>query len=404
VLARHGIRFAIVAPHQIARVRAPGADRWTATSESTLDTRRPYVAHTDAGDVTLFAYDGALARAVAFEGALHDGRAFGARLADVVLAAEEPSLVHLATDGESYGHHHAHGEMALAAAWIELERRGVRTTTYAEYLASHPATWECEIAEGTSWSCAHGIERWRGACGCAVQSGTSQAWRAPLRAAVDHLWSAVRGAFPATLEPVLDDWIDVHLGREPAQAVFARHAIDDTPHMRLAIETAWIAQRAFTSCGWFFDDLGGLEALQVVRYLARGAELLERWSPRPVALHLRTILADAHAEDGTRGAAIFDRVVARDRATPLDLAALWGRHAVAPRDEGPPTTASLERLALEAIDGSHHGEVAIRMRDSGEAFAHGVVVGRNGDAWAGPADTAPGSAGWRRAHSSQEDG
>src|SRR6185436_12458535 len=114
--------------------------------------------------------------------------------------------------------------------------------------------------------------------------------------------------------------------------------------------------------------------------------------------------ADAHAEDGTSGAAMFDRVVARDRATPLDLAALWARHAVAARDEGPPSTASLERLALETIDASHHGEVAIRMRDSGEEFTHGVVVGRNGDAWAGPADTAPGSPGWRRAHSSQDDG
>jgi len=403
VLARHGIRFAIVAPHQIARVKAPGDERWTATSE-TLDTRRPYVAHTAAGDVTLFAYDGALARAVAFEGALHDGRAFGERLADAVLAAEEPSLVHLATDGESYGHHHAHGEMALAAVWVELERRGVPTTTYGEYLAIHPATWECEIAERTSWSCAHGVERWRAACGCALQPGTSQSWRAPLRAAADHLWTALRGAFPPELEPVLLDWIDVHLGREPAPALFARHGVEETPRTRLAIETAWLAQRAFTSCGWFFDDLGGLEALQIIRYLARGAELLERWSPRPEALQLRTILADAKADDGTSGAAIFDRVVARDRATPLDLAALWARHAVAARDEGPPSTASLERLALETIDASHHGEVAIRMRDSGEEFTHGVVVGRNGDAWAGPADTAPGSPGWRRAHSSQDDG
>jgi hypothetical protein len=404
VLARHGIRFAIVAPHQIARVKAPGADHWTATSESTLDTRQPYVVRTGAGDVTLFAYDGALARAVAFEGALHDGRAFGERLAEAALASEEPSLVHLATDGESYGHHHAHGEMALAAVWVELARRGVPTTTYGEYLAIHPATWECEIAERTSWSCAHGVERWRAACGCALRSGTSQAWRAPLRAAVDHLWTAVRGAFPPTLEPVLLDWIDVHLGREPAKALFARHGVEESPSTRLAIETAWIAQRAFTSCGWFFDDLGGIEALQIVRYLARGAELLERWSPRPEALQLRTILADAHAEDGTSGAAMFDHIVARDRATPLDLSALWARHAVAPRDEGPPSTASLERLTLETIDGSHHGEVAIRMRDSGEAFTHGVVVGRSGDAWGGPADTAPGSPGWRRAHSSQDDG
>jgi alpha-amylase/alpha-mannosidase (GH57 family) len=404
VLARHGIRFAIVAPHQIARVKAPGSDRWLPTTEAALDTRRPYLARTVAGDVAIFAYDGSLARAVAFEGALHDGRALAERLADAALAADEPALVHLATDGESYGHHHAHGEMALAAIWGELERRGVPTTTYGEYLAAHPASWECEIAERTSWSCAHGVERWRSACGCSLQPGTSQGWRAPLRLAADHLWRAVRDTFPASLEPILADWIDVHLGREPAAAVFARHGVEETPRARLAIETAWVAQRAFTSCGWFFDDLGGLEAVQIVRYLVRGSELIERWSPRPVALELRTILADAHAGDGTSGAATFDRVIARDRAAPLDLAALWARHAVTPRDEGPPSTASLERLALEAIDGSHRGEVTVRMRDSGEAHTHGVVIGRSGEAWAGPPGATPGTPGWRRAHSFQDDG
>jgi hypothetical protein len=171
----------------------------------------------------------------------------------------------------------------------------------------------------------------------------------------------------------------------------------------LAIETAWIAQRAFTSCGWFFDDLSGLEGVQILRYLARGVELLERWSPQPVALALRTTLADAHARDGTSGAALFDRVLARDRRAPLDLAALWARHAVAPRGAEPPTTASLERLSMESVDGAYGGDVAIRMHDSGELHAHRVRIGRDGDAWGGPADATPGGAGWRRAHPPQDE-
>jgi hypothetical protein len=125
-----------------------------------------------------------------------------------------------------------------------LERRACRRRPTASTSRSDPPRGNARSRERTSWSCAHGVERWRAACGCALQPGTSQAWRAPLRAAADHFWSALRDAFPAELEPLLLDWIDAHLGREPAQALFARHGVEETPRTRLAIETAWLAQRA----------------------------------------------------------------------------------------------------------------------------------------------------------------
>src|SRR5205823_8743860 len=159
-------------------------------AQGDVDPRRAYRWRGPRGHaLTLFFYDGPVSRGIAFEGLLEDGRRLAARLRGVFEAArEDDQLVHCATDGESYGHHRRFGEMALAAAIHQIEAEGtVALTNYGAFLAAHPPTNEVELHERTSWSCAHGVERWRADCGCRTRSDWHQRWRAPLREALDWL-------------------------------------------------------------------------------------------------------------------------------------------------------------------------------------------------------------------------
>src|SRR5487761_1593240 len=200
LLAQHGIRFTILAPHQCARVRPistedyPEAAAWHETAHASVAPTQPYLVRTSEGrSIAVFFYDGPTSRAVAFEGLLNDGRNFAKRLLAMYRDNGRPGqLAHIATDGESYGHHHRHGDMALAYAqhWIEGDGEA-KLTNYGQFLAMFPAAYEAEIHEDTSWSCAHGVERWRSDCGCSGgRAGWNQKWRAPLREALDWLRDA----------------------------------------------------------------------------------------------------------------------------------------------------------------------------------------------------------------------
>ena len=297
-LATHGIAFTILAPHQAKRVRPLEHTVWQDINADNLETRRPYLCRLPSGkQIVLFFYNAELARGVAFERLLDSGDRFGERLMAAFRSdTNEPQLVHLATDGETYGHHHRFGEMALTFALHELEWRGlVRVTNYGEYLTLHPPSWEVEVHENTSWSCAHGVERWRANCGChsGGQPGWTQHWRAPLRATLDWLQVTLDPLFEQQTYGLLGDpwaarnaYIDVLLERttERIDAFFAQHAKrnlgqeEKTFALRL-LEMQHHRLLMFTSCGWFFDEISGLEATQILRYAARAMELAKVWKP-----------------------------------------------------------------------------------------------------------------------------
>ena len=292
ILASEGIRFTILAPHQAARVRPIGSAKWDDVTGSRIDRGRAYVQNLPSGrSIVLFFYDGPIARAVAFERLLDDGQRFADRLIHAFVAeARGPRIVSIATDGESYGHHHHRGEMALSYALKVIEEdESVRLTNYGEYLASHPPEDEVEIVEDTSWSCVHGIERWRSDCGCNMggRPGWNQAWRAPLREALDELrdaleepWEAAAreifadpwGAREAYIEAILDRsddnldrWLAEHAGGELTEErqVLALQLLELQRHLMLM----------YTSCGWFFDELSGIETVQVIQYAGRAVQL-----------------------------------------------------------------------------------------------------------------------------------
>ena len=191
IMAKNDIRFTLLAPHQAACFRRIGEEEWIDARAHGLDPRLSYLCRLPSGkDIALFFYDALVAHDVAFGDLLFNGRNFAERFLNVDAGLDEDHLVHIATDGETYGHHHRRGDMALAYCLHSIEQSGAATlTNYAEFLARHPPRHEVQIIENSSWSCIHGIERWRGDCGCRL--GTTPfwtlAWRAPLRQAMDWL-------------------------------------------------------------------------------------------------------------------------------------------------------------------------------------------------------------------------
>ncbi|HWV58185.1 MAG TPA: DUF3536 domain-containing protein, partial [Longimicrobiales bacterium] len=224
-LVAAGIRFTVLAPHQAKRIRQIGRDEWQDVTGGRIDPSRAYRQYLPSGKhIDLFFYDGPISRAVAFEGLLRNGERFASRLVGAFSHDRDwPQLSHIATDGETYGHHHRHGEMALSYAIRHIEsHRLAKLTNYGEYLELYPPTHEVEILENTSWSCAHGVERWRSDCGCSTggQPGWTQAWRQPLRAALDWLRDTLAPRYAeAAAEVFHDPWgardryIDVILDR-----------------------------------------------------------------------------------------------------------------------------------------------------------------------------------------------
>jgi len=290
-LSRAGIAFTILSPDQAARVREVGGRNWKEVSGGRIDPSRAYLQRLPSGRrISLFFYDSPISRAVAFEGLLDSGHAFADRLLSGFSRERSwPQLLHIATDGESYGHHHRFGDMALADALEHIDNNGAATlTNYAEFLANNPPTHEVEIITDTSWSCPHGVERWRGDCGCSTGNnpGWNQEWRGPLREALDWLRDQATPLYEEKARRFLHDawaardaYIDVILNRRGNESAFfaanARHSLNEADKISALklLELQRHALLMYTSCGWFFDDISGIETVQVIRYAGRVIQL-----------------------------------------------------------------------------------------------------------------------------------
>jgi alpha-amylase/alpha-mannosidase (GH57 family) len=345
VLAEHGILFTILAPRQAKRVRSKRSGRYHDVTGSRIDPAHPYVAKLPSKKrLSIFFYDGPISQAVAFEGLLSDGKRFADRLMSGFSATRQfPQLVHIATDGESYGHHHRFGEMALTYALEEIQNNdAAQLTNYGEYLEKYPNEDLVEIVENSSWSCVHGVERWRSDCGC--NSGGhpwNQQWRGPLRAALDWLRDRLAPIFESRLSRyVRDPWaardgyIRLILDRSEASraAFFAEHAgrplnaEEQTDALKL-LEMQRHAMLMYTSCGWFFDELSGLETVQVIHYAGRALRLAEECSGESIEAEFVQHLAAAKSnlpEHGD-GARIYEKWV---KPAVVDIPRVAGHYAI----------------------------------------------------------------------------
>jgi hypothetical protein len=350
-LIEEGLGYVILSPHQAARARLVGALDWTNVSGGRVDTSVPYAyRHSDGGgrSIAVFFYDGQLARAVAFEGLLASSHTLVEGCVRASVGGQAP-LVHLATDGESYGHHFKWGDRCIAYALeVEAARHGLRVTNYGEFLEAYGGPrFEVEIDEGpdgrgSSWSCAHGTGRWARDCGChaGAPEGWNQRWRAPLRDALDLLREAAAERYEEEAGRLLtdawaarDEYVELLTAGEGAQETaraefFRRHARralsgDERVRALTLLELQRSALTMYTSCGWFFNDISGIEAVQVLRYAGRAVELMRELSLDPPAEQFLEILSEARSNvlERGNGADIFLRAVEHSRVTPVRVAA-----------------------------------------------------------------------------------
>jgi alpha-amylase/alpha-mannosidase (GH57 family) len=292
ILAEHGIRFTILAPTQAKRVRMRGDSAWSEVAGGQIDPSRPYHCLLPSGrEIALFFYDGPIAKAIAFDGVLARGEMLIERLMGGFHdGRNHTQLVHVATDGETYGHHHRFGEMALAYALSTIARKKLATlTNYGQYLERFPPDQVVEIIENTSWSCAHGVERWRSDCGCQTggKPGWHQRWRKPLREALDWVRDQLADLFEEEGGKLLsnpwaarDGYIAVILDRSHAnvERFFQQHArrrLSDADVVQ-AIKLLEMQRHAllmYTSCAWFFAEISRIETVQMLAYAARAIQL-----------------------------------------------------------------------------------------------------------------------------------
>ena len=346
LLAEHGIAFTILAPRQAARVRPVGGGEWRDVRGGGLDSRQAYRVSLPGGrSLAVFFYDDSLSRAIAFEGLLAKGEPLAARLLGAFVPDRPGAqLVHVATDGESYGHHHRFGDMALAYALNAIREGGqARLTNYGEFLAQHPPALEVEVLPNTAWSCSHGIERWRSDCGCRVGRGPDwhQRWRGPLRDALDWLRDALDALYEEKGAALLrdpwaarDEYIQVLLdrSREQVEAYLGRHAKralspPEWVEARMLLELQRHRLLMYTSCGWFFDEISGLETVLILKQAARALHLAQHFTREPLEEGLLRILARAESNlpDLKDGATVYRRFA---RPALVDLRRVIAHYAI----------------------------------------------------------------------------
>jgi alpha-amylase/alpha-mannosidase (GH57 family) len=373
-LSSEGIKFTILSPYQANRLRVGAKEKWIDLRGQGIDSKRGYICHLPSGrSIGLFFYDGIVARAVAFDKLLFDGANLARRLTGRFdPQGDSAQLTHIATDGETYGHHHAHGDMALAYAVDYITRNKLaRITNYGEYFAAHPPTHEVEILEKTSWSCAHGVERWQSNCGCnsTTNGQWNQEWRGPLREALDWLRGDLADSFERDAKKLLhhpwtarDAYVKAVIDRSPASvgAFLKAHTLRDlsedeeTRVLRL-LEMQRHLMLMYTSCGWFFDEPTGPETVQILQYAGRAAQLSEQLfgGHREEQFLSRLEKMSSNIPEFGNGREIYERFV---RPAMLDLFGAAAHYAISSLFDGYLKRESMYCYAADLHDAQVFGE------------------------------------------------
>jgi alpha-amylase/alpha-mannosidase (GH57 family) len=358
IMADEGIKFTILSPSQASAIRSIGfksgasesiilkdkqkLSGWTDVSGGLIDPTRPYRVFLKMATgkyIDVFFYDGPLSRAIAYEKILSSGEELLGRINSILGNHKDgPRLLSIATDGESYGHHFKFGEMALSWLFNHVENENkINLINFGAFLELFPPKLEVRIIEESSWSCAHGVERWRSDCGCSVNGNKecNQHWRAPLRDGLEWLSSELALIFEKRGARLLknpwetrDEYIITILDEPQNDSFLQRHAIrplkeDEKTEALCLLESQRMALYMFTSCGWFFDDISGIESIQILMYALRAIELVRRSSPNDLEKGLMDFLERAESNDPSHknGARIFETKVKPSRISPSLAAA-----------------------------------------------------------------------------------
>lgn len=346
IMAEQGIKFTILAPHQAKSFRKLGEKKWSDATGGKIDPKMPYLLSLPSGrKISLFFYDGPVAHDVSFGGLLKSGENFANRLVGLFSKDQkEPQIAHIATDGETYGHHFRFGDMALSYCLHHIESKDIaKITIYGEYLEKYPPTHEVQIYENTSWSCSHGVDRWKRDCGdnTGGHPGWNQKWREPLRNAMDWLRDSLIQIYEKELgqyfkDPWLarDEYIDIILDRSAGnvERFVSKHAArnlsgDEKIKVIKLLELQRHAMLMYASCGWFFDEISGIETVQTLQYAARAIQLAKEVNGADLETNFLKILeaAQSNIREFGNGARVYELFV---KTSLLDMARVAAHYAV----------------------------------------------------------------------------
>ncbi|MBN1850836.1 MAG: DUF3536 domain-containing protein [Deltaproteobacteria bacterium] len=383
LMAQEGIKFTILAPTQARAVRPLGGNNhsWHDVSGGRIDPSRPYRVLLDDNShrhMDIFFYDGPLSRAIAYEKILTSGADLFARINAIFKDYQNGAqLISIATDGESYGHHFKFGEMALSWLFQHIERdKEIQMVNFGFFLELFPPVTEVKIFENTAWSCAHGVERWRSDCGCSVGQNPewNQAWRTPLREGLNWLAAELSAVFENRSRSSLkdcwearDDYIQVILDSSlnTRESFWRKHCIrplsekEKIETLQL-LESQRMAMFMFTSCGWFFDDISGIESAQVLRYAARAISLAGQWADKDLEKGLLEFLSQAKSNDPLykHGGKVYEKMVKPSEIYPSLATANYALTSLVKQIQ--PESYPFERIvhAIEQRDVEGHGTKA----------------------------------------------
>ena len=341
-----GIKFTVLSPYQAKRIRHFDKNDWQDVSWGNIDPARAYRYYLKSDRsryIDLFFYDGAISKSVAFDELLTDGNKFISRLKEGISDFRDYNqLVNIATDGESYGHHTKFGDMALAYILkVRAEDEGFIITNYGNYLELEPPQTEVEIKDVSSWSCSHGVGRWCDDCGCSTGGGYgwNQKWRKPLREALNYVRDELIKIFkehaPLYFKDIWlarNDYINVILDRSKTSvreflSKHQKHKLDtdETVKALKLMEMQRQSLLMFTSCGWFFSEISGIETTQIMKYALRALQLAQSFSNKDIESDFKNILEKAQSNIrgfGT-GRDIYEKFVKSSSVSVKQIAALW---------------------------------------------------------------------------------
>lgn len=378
IMADLGIQFTILAPHQAKKIRKIEKNSpWQEVNQAKLNTRQPYICHLPSGkSIYLFFYEGSISHEISFGNILKNGEKLANRLLKAFSQnTDQPELVHIATDGETFGHHHRFGDMALAYCLHYIEENKVATiTNYGEYLEFHPPGSEVEIVENSSWSCSHGIERWRSDCGC--YSGRHpewhQKWRKPLREAMDWLrdrsiqiFEQEASAYFKNVWQVRNEYISVILNRNPdhIESFLQKYSIhslnaEERTNTLILLEMQRNAMLMYTSCGWFFDEISRIETIQVLLYAARCIQLIQRFADHsPEEKYLKILeQAPSNIPSYQNGAKIYQLLI---KPAMVDLLRVAAHYAITSLFDGDQKSIFCYQVSEKNINRLESGKLKI---------------------------------------------
>lgn len=332
VLMEEGIKYIILDPSQAEKVRKIRHGKWKNVSLGNIDSEIPYRCYLNNHPgkfINIFFYNGPLSKNIAFDDHIFDSKRLLHRLKQVPISnTKRDSLISAAVDGETFGHHKKYTERTMSYLFEELiPKTDFKIVNYGEYLSLHTPEYEVKIkgGEGTSWSCIHGVSRWKENCGCGSSEGLpSQEWRKPLRESLNWLRDKLIIVYENTGEYFLKDiwkarneYINLILNsdKKSTEEFFyfnAKNFLTENENDKCIklLEMQKYSMLMFTSCGWFFSDISGIETIQILEYAAKAMELAKEVSGIELEEEFLKRLSDAKSNiDNKNGKDLYEEEV-----------------------------------------------------------------------------------------------